>query len=133
MTGSQVTGEGGAGEVPARSREAFLLELAGAMRPLGDPVEVQAAACRVLGEQLGVGRILYASVRGEGVAVVEVEHLRGEMPSMVGRHPLRDFGRDSWETLRAGRTLVYAHVAALSELEPEVREIYRRLEVGALI
>ncbi|WP_426000507.1 hypothetical protein [Caulobacter sp. DWR1-3-2b1] len=38
------------------SGKVFLLKLSDALRPLGDPLEVQTVALRVLGEHLGVNR-----------------------------------------------------------------------------
>jgi PAS domain S-box-containing protein len=40
-------------------RKAFLLRLSDALRPLGDPVQVQAAAACVLGEHLRASRVAY--------------------------------------------------------------------------
>ena len=46
------------------ARQAFLLALSDAIRPLGDPEAVKAAASRVLGEHLQVNRAFYAEVEG---------------------------------------------------------------------
>ncbi|TNC49607.1 hypothetical protein FHG66_10875 [Rubellimicrobium rubrum] len=49
----------------SEARQAFLLRLADALRPLGDAVAIQAEAARVLGEQLGASRVAYYEVDGE--------------------------------------------------------------------
>lgn len=41
----------------SEERQAFLLELSDALRPLADPVAVQEKASRLLGEHLGVDRV----------------------------------------------------------------------------
>jgi hypothetical protein len=48
----------------AAALDAFRVSLADALRPLADPVEVQATASRVLGEYLGVNRVVYSEIRG---------------------------------------------------------------------
>ena len=44
------------------ARQEFLLALSDALRPLTDPVAVQAEASRVLAEHLGLSRALYCEV-----------------------------------------------------------------------
>ncbi len=43
-------------------REAFLLKLSDAIRPLGDPLDIQDAAARVLGEHIQADRAFYSDV-----------------------------------------------------------------------
>ena len=47
------------------AHHAYLLALNDALRPLGDPVEIQAAACRLLGQCLQADRVAYFDVRGD--------------------------------------------------------------------
>jgi len=46
-------------------RMAFLLRLNDGLRPLNDPVEIQDVAARLLGEHLGVDRVIFATIEGE--------------------------------------------------------------------
>ena len=46
----------------SEQRQAFLLKLSDALRPLYDSIEIKAVAARLLGEQLGVNRAFYADV-----------------------------------------------------------------------
>lgn len=77
----------------SEERKAFLLQLSDTLRPLTDPVAVQAEACRLLGEQLGVDRAYYVEVdEVAGQARVEQNYLRGDSPSLVGTFPLAEVG-----------------------------------------
>lgn len=89
-------------------RQAFLLQLSDALRPLADPMAVQAEACRLLGEQLGVGRAYFVEVdEAAGQARVQQNYLRGDSPSLVGSFPLAEVG---WTVpyLRRGEAVVVA-------------------------
>ena len=90
----------------AAVRDAFLVRLADALRPLAGPVEVQAEAARVLGEHLDVNRAHYGEATGDAV-VVHHSYANG-MPPMIGTF---DLAREGWgarllDTYRAGRTAV---------------------------
>jgi GAF domain-containing protein len=95
----------------SEERQAFLLKLSDALRPLADPVAVQAVACRVLGEHLGVDRAYYVEMDETlGEARVRRDYLRGDSLSMAGLYRLADYGW-SLPIMRAGETIVFADVA----------------------
>lgn len=48
----------------SEERQAFLLELSDALRPLADAAAIQAATTRMIGEHLAVDRAMYAEVEG---------------------------------------------------------------------
>lgn len=52
----------------SEERQAFLLELVDAIRPLNDPGEIQAAAARMLGNHLGVNRVTCTNLALDGEA-----------------------------------------------------------------
>jgi signal transduction histidine kinase len=100
----------------SEARQAFLLELSDALRPLGDPVAIQEEATRRLGHQLGVSRALYAEFRVEGgqeYVVIERDYHVADAASSAGRHPSAQFNR-AIDHLRAGRTV------AVSDTETEL-------------
>lgn len=99
------------GRVLAEERQAFILRLSDALRPLADPGQVQAMACRMLGEHLEADRAYYVEVNEAGqYARVERDYLRGDSPSLAGVFRLPDQG---WIVphLRRGETVVVADVA----------------------
>lgn len=74
------------------SRQDFLLRLADTLRPLAEAAAVRRAACTLLAEELGTDRAYYVEVDEEaGVATVEEDYVRGDHPSLAGRHPVSAF------------------------------------------
>jgi hypothetical protein len=69
----------------ASAWQTFLLALSDALRPLADRGEVQATACRVLGEPLEADRVNYAKVKGEEYALNREHHIAG-LASRPGRN-----------------------------------------------
>lgn len=103
---------------PADPSSAFLLALSDSLRPLADPAEAQAVACRLLGEHLGVDRSFYVEVDdATGTARVRHCHTRAGSPSLAGEYRVADFG---WAIppMRRGELLALADVTA-SPLVPE--------------
>jgi len=112
-------------------RKDFVLRLNDALRPLLDPVEVQAEASRILAEHLGVERAGYFEVRGDDF-VLEVEHTHG-VPSVAGRYPITSFGAKVLSTYRSGRTAISVDVHSDPELSPEEIAAYDAITTGAFI
>ena len=115
----------------SEARNSFLVTLADALRPLSDPIQVQAEASRVLGEQLGANRVVYFEVRGHD-AVVERDYTSAAA-SIVGCHPLASFGEAQLAAHRAGRTTAEADVDALTSLTVEEKLAFAAVETRAYI
>ena len=74
------------------SCDRFRAALADALRSLGEPIQIQAVACRVLAEHLVADRVSYADIHAEGeTAILPREIATAEM---------------MMTELRAGRTIV---------------------------
>jgi PAS domain S-box-containing protein len=86
------------------ARQAFLLRLSDALRPLADPGEIQGAAARLLGEHLGANQVHYGETVGD--VVVIARGWGSGLPPMVGRFRHRDFGEQLVAGYRAGRTAI---------------------------
>lgn len=68
-------------------QKTFLLKLSDALRPLHDPIEMQAIASRLLGEHLNVDWACYMEFDDDlGVARVHQSYARYTGPSLVGDH-----------------------------------------------
>jgi signal transduction histidine kinase/ActR/RegA family two-component response regulator len=93
--------------VLAEHRHAFHLKLSDTLRGLVDAVDVMAAASRLTGAYLGVGRVGYGEVDAAGRTVsVERDWTNGRMASLSGvTRALDSFGPAIIEGLRGGRTL----------------------------
>ena len=115
----------------AGSSHAHLLALNDALRPLGDPLEIQATASRMLCEQLDASRVAYFELRGEEY-IIERDHVEG-VASIVGRYPVGSFGQRLLHSYRSGRIAVCADVATDVTLSPAQRAAYAAIDVGAYI
>jgi PAS domain S-box-containing protein len=94
--------------VLAARRAAFELEVSDALRPLTAPVEILGRASALLGERLGVDRVLYAEVDDErNQFSVPRDWVSGRLPSASGESLSFDrFGPTLPSLLRAGELVV---------------------------
>jgi hypothetical protein len=77
----------------AAMRQAFLVGLSDTLRAIADPIAQQAAASRILGEQLGASRVMYAEIEPDGRTLrVHSDYCRPGVFSVAGSHDLDDFG-----------------------------------------
>jgi PAS domain S-box-containing protein len=111
--------------------DSFRLTLADALRPLADPVAIQATASRVLGEHLGANRVAYFEVRGANY-IVERDYLNGGT-SIVGSYPVDSFGSQVLAALRSGRVVSESDVATDLGLSPADRAAYAAIEIVAYL
>ncbi|MEG5063488.1 PAS domain-containing protein [Microcoleus sp. B3-A4] len=111
--------------------DAFRVSIADALRPLADPVEIQATASRVLGEYLGANRVAYFEVRGADY-VVERDYVNGA-ETMAGKYPIDSFGPKLLAAYRTGCPVVASDVEADPNLSPEQRSAYAASQIGAYI
>ncbi len=117
----------------SEERQAFLLTLSDALRDLDDPVAVQQAAQRALGEHLGADRVAYAEDVGDGAHVdLKQDWTRGG-PSIAGRYRYADYGRELMEALRAGRPCVRPDIQADPLMTPAEKAAHATLGVGATL
>lgn len=120
-------------EISRRTAEldAFRVSLTDALRPLADPVEIQATASRLLGEYLGTNRVAYFEVRGADY-VVERDYVNGAA-AIVGKYPIASFGAKLLAAYRTGRPVCVFDVTADPNLSPEQQSAYAALQIGAYI
>lgn len=72
-------------------QKTFLLKLSDALRPLHDPIEMQAVASRLLGEHLSADWAYYMEFDDDlSLARVHQNYARHTGPSLVGDHPTDD-------------------------------------------
>jgi len=91
-------------------RQAYLLKLSDALRPLNDPIEIQGTASRLLGEHLHTDRAFYSNPEEErGQLVVERDYVREGTPSLAGCYPLEAW---AWieKTTQKGQPTVIGNV-----------------------
>ena len=109
-------------------RQAFLLALTDALRPLDDPAAVKEVAARCLGQHLGVSRALFTELQVEdGVeyVVVECDYNAVGGASIAGRHLAEQFASDL-APHRAGQPVMVADTERELPTEAE-RAVWREL------
>ena len=109
-------------------RQAFLLRLSDALRPLRDPEAIKAAACRVLGEQLRVNRTFYAEVDGDDWVVAD-GYTQGVAPLPPGRYRADTYGHRIMETFRAGKQMVFYDARSDPGFSPAEREAHVAIKI----
>jgi signal transduction histidine kinase/ActR/RegA family two-component response regulator len=112
-------------------RHAFLVRLADAMRETGDAAEIQAVACRLLGEQLGASRVFYAEILDDGAtALVRRDYVNG-LPSIAGRHGVTLYGEGMIDPLKRGEHIVLDDAEHDRRLSPPARAAFQALGVAS--
>jgi PAS domain S-box-containing protein len=108
----------------SEERQAFLLKLSDALRPLATPDEITGTATRLLGEWLGASRVYYAEwPPGEDYSEVARDYASPGVPSLAGRYPISVF-RSAYDRISQGRTWIVEDAAADTEMDAPERQYY---------
>jgi signal transduction histidine kinase len=117
----------------SEARKAFLLRLSDVLRPLEHPFDVQAVACRLLGEQLDVDRAYYGDVHvDDGVTIVRLDYHREGLRSIAGSFAHDRLAEPS-AALKSGQPLVIDSVERSPQLSEVNRSVYRGVGFGSFI
>src|SRR5690606_25658129 len=74
------------------AKQALLLQLSDALRTLGDPVEIQGVAARLLGEHVHARRVYYSEIdEASGLIRVDVGYARTGAAVVVGLYRYENF------------------------------------------
>lgn len=115
----------------AAALNAFRVALDNALRPLADPVELQEAADRVLGQHLDASRVVYGEVSADGEHVrVRGAYCKG-VRRIDGLYRLDDFGPTLAAGFRAGRTVTVNNVAEDARLTAAERKATAAIDVAS--
>ena len=115
----------------SQERQAFLLTLSDAIRPIADPAAIQREAATLLGQRLRASRVHYGEVSEDGAwGMVRQDYCNG-VASVVGKHHLDSYGPLVMAEFRAGRTLVIDDVGAEERLTQQERLATQALDIGA--
>jgi signal transduction histidine kinase/CheY-like chemotaxis protein len=109
----------------------FLVSLNDALRPLRDAVEIQRAAARLLGDRLRADWAYCCEFEpGLENATVQVDHTRGDAPSLAGRHPLGEYFVGLAQ-LQSGQTVTYDDLQSSPLTTPAGRQQYAAIGLRA--
>lgn len=100
-------------QAQAAGQQAFRLTFTDRLRPLENPDEVVAVASELLGQHLGLARVVYGAADDSGeFLTMKPDWTRGDLPSLAGVElRLADFGPLIVEAVAAGRDLAIDDVA----------------------
>lgn len=119
----------------SEERQAFLLKLSDALRPLAGTGEIADTACRLLVAQLGGSQAQYAELTGGPGK--EMGEVRGEHVGPGGpfprRFPLAPFGETILAVLRSGESLVLCDAEADPRLDEAQRSAFSAVKAPAVI
>jgi PAS domain S-box-containing protein len=115
----------------SEARQAFLLGLSDALRPLGDPAAIQETANRMLGKLLEVDRAAYGELAPGGrIMTVARDWTSPGTASVVGEYHMDDFGRFFTDPLWEGKPSVIEDASR----DPRVsRPMYESIGVRSAI
>ncbi|MBB6091681.1 PAS domain S-box-containing protein [Povalibacter uvarum] len=121
----------------SEERQVFLLKLSDTIRFRTDPMTIQQAAARLLGEHLDVSRAFYFAVRRDAdgyVHVVERDYFsRPDLPSMVGEYPQKAYGENFFSALARGEAAVMADIRVAPGVTEDALRLYSAARVRAWI
>ena len=109
----------------------FLVTLNEQLRPLKDPVAIQALAVRLLGEHLHASRVNYADIDGDEF-VISRSYADG-VPPFAGRGPVARFGKVIVEACSRGETVAVDDVTTDPRFTNAERERLLTGEAAAFV
>lgn len=117
----------------SEERQAFLLELSDALRPLADVEAIRSAACGRLGKHLGASRVYYVDYDpAAGVGRVGNDYRLPGLPSLAGEYPFEPF-KWTYERISNGVTWVVPDVGTDTELPAAERDFFQAQGVASWI
>ncbi|HET6225015.1 MAG TPA: GAF domain-containing protein [Bacteroidia bacterium] len=112
-------------------RQSFLLKFNDALRPLSDPIQMQAVAADLLGEHLKANQTHYGETIGD---YAYIDHSYGDgLPPMIGRFRHQDFGKRLIAGLRKGEVQVCKDITIDETISEAERRVLLEAHIGAYI
>lgn len=117
----------------AAEADAYCVVLSDALRPLIDPIDIQAAAAHILGEYLQANRVYYAEVvKNTDTVRISTDYCAG-VSSLTGEYHLGDCGPTLMAEFRAGRSLIIPNVAKDTRLIAAEKARMAGLDIAAFV
>ena len=117
----------------SEARQAFLLQLSDALRPLTNPAEIQYQAACTLGAHLGANRVGYAEDGGDGQTFVVTRTYTDGVPGIEGHYRYADVGSTLLPDVLDGRTMVRNDIANDETLTAAEKAAHAALQLGATV
>jgi signal transduction histidine kinase/ActR/RegA family two-component response regulator len=117
----------------SEERQAFLLKLSDALRPIEQPEAIQHQAARLLGEYIGANRVGYAENRADDEAFDVTQNYVSGVPDLRGRCRYGDYGVELIAAMRDGQTVAYADITVEPALTAAEKNAHRVLDARASV
>ena len=115
----------------SEERQAFLLQLSDALRPLTAPVAIQETVTQLARRHFGAHRCFYVEIEG-GDAVIRREAVAAGLPSVAGTYRLADFALLR-AVIEAGQPFVMRDVRQDAAADENLRQLCDQLQVVSYI
>jgi PAS domain S-box-containing protein len=109
----------------------LLITLNERLRPLRDPIEIQEATVRLIGEHFQASRVHYANIDDDEFVIGP--SYTGAVPAFPGRGHVTDFGRTIMETCGRGETLVVADARTDARFTDQERTHLLSSDIAAFV
>lgn len=109
------------------ARQAYLLSMSDALRPLANPVEIQETATRIALDYFEADRCYYCEIE-DGNAIIRRDAARNNLPSVAGVYPLQSFPILQ-AVIEAGRPFTVQDVRTTDTVDENLRQICLQLQV----
>ncbi len=116
----------------AERRDAFLVRVDDAIRPLSDPDEIAFASMRMLCEELGADRTTYFEVDADQAIAHVMRNHAPHIRPLVGDHVIADYGSSFVEAMRGNYPLAFED-ADQGGLTPDQRRRFVEVQAEAAI
>ena len=115
----------------AERRDAFLVRLDDATRPLTEPDEIARTVLRLVCEELEADRVTYFEIDADGHAgAVIADHAPRLVPLQGGVFPLDEYGADFAQAVRTGSTYLLDDISQ-ADLSQAERRRFAAIQIGA--
>jgi PAS domain S-box-containing protein len=114
----------------AERRDAFLVLLDDATRPLTSPPQIAQTVLRMLCEELAADRATYFEIDEDGHAGTVLADYAPRLCPLRGTYPLEDYGVEFARAVRTGSTYRLNRIED-AQITPEQRRRFDAIEVGA--
>lgn len=105
----------------SEERQAFLLRLNDALRPLPNAAEIQDTAMHLLGNALGAAWTCYGEYDEQSQRMtIRADYRRSDLPSLIGTHSIASF--DLLDELIAGRTVTIDDISTSAFISEASRQ-----------
>lgn len=117
----------------SEARQAFLLTLSDALRPLSDPIAIQETAMRVLGAHMNVSRAFYGEMLDDADTLrIGLGYVHETFP-LEGHVKFSEFDTDMLVAYRNGKTVVIDNVHADSMFSSVSQAAFDAIHVRSVV